>query len=242
MEIISFSEVLIALLTLTLLEVVLGLDNLIFILILSERVVKKHRQLVRRLGLILAMVMRLALLASVFWLVKLTEPLFEIYDHPFSVRDLFFLLGGIFLLAKGTWEIHHEVETDGETPGGARQVFSSFTLIITQIVLLDMVFSIDSILTAVGLTTHYWIMATAIIIAITVMLILSEPLNKFIQKNPTIKMLALSFLLLVGVVLVADGLSFHIPRGFIYFSLFFSIMVESLNILAKRARRMRSKV
>lgn len=221
-----FFDTTIALLTLTLLEIVLGIDNLVFIAILITQLPKKKRAVAKSLGLFLALIIRLLFLASIVIITKLSKPLFYLDGFGVSVRDLFFLSGGIFLLLKGTLEIHNEFAAASQPKP---KKYSSSLSIIIQIALLDIVFSFDSILTAVGLTDHFWIMATAIFIAILLMLIASGPLSGFIARHPTIKMLALSFLLLIGVVLIADGMHYHIPRAYIYFAICFSILVESLN-------------
>jgi len=224
-----------SLLTLTALEIVLGIDNLVFISIITSNVAQHQQKYARRIGLLGALVMRLGFLAGVFWLVTLSKPLFSIFSYSFSVRDLILIIGGLFLLVKGTTEIHSVIEGDEEIKEKPKK--KSMSLAITQIMIFDIVFSLDSIMTAVGLTDHYWIMAVAIFIAIITMLIASEPLHHFIQAHPTIKMLALSFLILIGVVLIADGFQFHIPREYIYFSICFSIFVEFLNNLARKRRK-----
>lgn len=228
-------DILLSFVTLTILEVVLGIDNLVFLAIITQRL-PKHQQLkARRLGLTLAWVMRLLLLASAVWLTKLTFPLFSIADMDFSGRDLFLLFGGLFLLAKSTQEIHSEIEPVDEAVHVSTKA-TGFGWIVTQIALLDIIFSLDSVLTAIGLTDRYWLMASAITIAIIAMIFASEPLSAFVERHPTIKMLALSFLMLIGTVLIADGLEFHIPRGYVYFAMGFSLFVESLNIIARKRR------
>ena len=217
-----------SLLTLTLLEIVLGIDNLVFIAIVTQRVIQQKQKLARRLGLILALAGRLALLGMITWVIKLNTPLFSIFSQVVSGRDIFMLLGGGFLLVKGTWEIHHEVEPDLDIKAANKYI--SFLSCLIQIFIFDLGFSLDSILTAVGLTKQIWIMAIAIVIAIIMMLIANEPLAHFIEKNPTIKMLALSFLLLIGMTLVADGLGYEIPKSYIYFSILFSLFVQGLNM------------
>ncbi len=225
-------EIAISLLALIILEIILGVDNLVFISILSSRLPAAKQKMARRMGLLFALFTRLLLLASAAWLVHLTHPLFTILNYEFSFRDVFLIAGGLFLLAKGTREIHNDV-TQRDNPKKAIK-YAGLWAVVVQIALFDVIFSLDSVLTAVGLTSHFYIMAIAIIIAIIVMIMASENIHYFIQEYPTIKMLALSFLLLIGVVLVADGLSFHIPRGYIYFALFFSLMVEMLNNLIRR--------
>ncbi len=235
MDFTTFFNGAISLLTLSILEIVLGVDNLIFISMVSRRLPAHQQKAARRTGLLLALVTRLALLASVVWVMGLQKPLFTLLTYTFSARDLLCLLGGLFLLYKGTMEIHGELEIHDETKPIGK--FASFTTIVTQIAVFDIVFSIDSILTAIGLTLNFYIMATAIILAIIVMIAASEPTSRFIQKYPAIRMLAWSFLLLIGIALVADGLHFHIPRGYIYFAVCFSIFVEALNSWRQRKRR-----
>lgn len=232
------SDILISLVTLTFLEIVLGVDNLVFISIISSRLPAHQQKLARRVGLLLALISRLLLLASVLWIIGLTKPLFTVFGSPFSGRDIFLILGGLFLLYKSTFEIHTEFE--GENEPKIRKKTAVFGLVVLQIALLDIVFSLDSIFTAVGLTQQFWIMATAIIIAIMTMIFSSEPLSRFVMKHPTIKMLALSFLLLIGTILIADGFGFHVPRGYIYFALSFSVLVETLNLFAARKRKKKS--
>ncbi len=227
-------EIIVSLLTLTLLEAILGIDNIVFISILSSRLPESQQKKARRIGLLLAWVIRLILLGAVVWIIKLTYPLFTVFKITFSWHDLFLLGGGLFLLFKGTREIHTEIESS--THSSVVKKHSNFYFVIIQIGLFDIIFSLDSILTAIGLTQRYWVMATAISIAIILMLLASEPLTRFIQKHPTIKMLALSFLLLIGVVLIADGLHFTIPRGYIYFAVCFSLLVEVLNQLIVRKK------
>ncbi len=239
MELALLVDLFISLFTLIILEIILGIDNLVFISILSSRLPQAQQQFARRVGLMFALVTRLILLACAVWLIKLTQPLFTIFDHSFSFRDLFLLFGGLFLLLKGIWEIRKEIDAAGRTALAIK--YSTFTIVVLQIAFFDVIFSLDSILTAVSLTDQYLIMAIAIIIAIIVMLIASDHIHYFIQKYPTIKMLALAFLLLIGAVLVADGLSIHIPRGYIYFALFFSLMVETLNNVMRHRRQNKLK-
>lgn len=235
MDVSNLTHTIFSLLTLTFLEIVLGVDNLVFIAIASSKLPPHQQKMARRLGLIFALVTRLILLASVVWLVGLKEPLFTVFGKAISIRDLLLIGGGLFLLVKSTQEIHREMEPQ-ETAKLRRFYASVFTVII-QIGILDIIFSIDSVFTAVGLTTEYWIMATAIIIAIFTMIFLSEPLSALVHNHPTIKMLALSFLILIGVVLIADGFGYHVPRGYIYFSISFSVFVEFLNTLVRRKRK-----
>ena len=221
-----------SLITLTLLEVVLGIDNLVFLSIIAARAPADQRRKVQKLGLLGALVTRLLLLVSIAWMASLTKPLFDIFGQTFSWRDLVLLGGGLFLLAKGTTEIHQSVEGGDDAIGGGKSL--SFAVAIAQIAVLDIVFSLDSVITAVGMAQHIEIMAMAIFIAIMVMLFAAGPVGDFVSTHPTVKMLALAFLILVGVSLVADGLHFHIPRGYIYFAIAFSIGVETLNIWAAR--------
>jgi predicted tellurium resistance membrane protein TerC len=228
-------DISLSLITLTILELVLGIDNLVFLAIISQRLPRPLQAKARKIGLTLAWVTRLILLASAVWLVKLKEPLFTIFTFSFSGRDLFLLFGGLFLLAKSTQEIHSELEPAPKTQKtNVKQ--ATFSMVITQIVLLDIIFSLDSVLTAIGLTDRFWLMATAISIAIIGMVFASEPLSRFVENHPTIKMLALSFLILIGTVLIADGFHFHVPRGYIYFAMGFSLFVEVLNLIYKKRR------
>lgn len=233
-------NILLSLISLTILEIVLGIDNLVILSILVNRAPADRQLSTMRIGLTLAWIMRLLLLAVAVWLSKLTHPLFHLFSIGFSIRDLFMFLGGLFLLVKATHEIHQSFEVHSQS--AAHNKPHAMSLILLQIILLDMIFSIDSILTAIGLTQIYWVMATAITIAIIMMLFASKPLHHFIHANPTVKMLALSFLLLVGTVLVADGLHFHVQRGYLYFAICFSLFVEFLNIrLAKRKKNRSAK-
>lgn len=225
------------LLALTLLEIVLGIDNLVFIAIVSHRLPVRKQLSARRLGIALALLGRFALLAGIGWVIQLNKPLFDVMEYSFSGRAIFMILGGIFLLTKGTWEIHHEVEVEDNVTESKRPL--GFFSCIVQIVLFDAIFSLDSILTAVGLTKHIWMMMVAITIAAILMLLANEPLSKFIRQHPTIKMLALSFLLLIGAVLLADGFGYEIPKGYIYFSICFSLVFEALNILRRRNKKIK---
>ena len=225
----------ISLVTLTALEIVLGIDNLIFVAIVANRAPEGQRVRARRLGLGLALGMRLALLASLSWLVGLTEPVAAVWGHAFSWRDLILIAGGLFLLYKGTSEIHHRVEGEEEAEGGGAPM--SFGSVIAQIILLDIVFSLDSVITAVGMVDELWIMSTAVIVAAVMMLVASGPLSGFVNRHPTVKMLALAFLLMIALVLLADGFGLHIPKGYVYVAMGFSVAVESLNLLAGRRRR-----
>jgi predicted tellurium resistance membrane protein TerC len=227
------SENLIALLTLAGLEIVLGIDNIVFISILCGKLPPEQQAAARRIGLLLAMGMRIALLLAISWVMSLTRPLFALFGHGFTGRDLILLLGGLFLVAKATWEIHDKLE--GEEHGGPAVRASSFTAVLTQIVLLDIVFSLDSVITAVGMAREIAIMIAAVMIAVGVMLVFAGTISRFIERHPTFKMLALSFLLLIGVVLVADGFGQHVSKGYIYFAMAFSLFVEVLNIRIRKA-------
>lgn len=221
-----------SLLTLTALEIVLGVDNIVFISVVTTRLPKHKQKSARQFGLMLACITRLLLLATITWITKLTHVLFTIQGHSFSWRDLVLIAGGLFLLAKGTSEIHMSVVSP-DNPVSSKPS-ARFGWVLIQIMVLDIIFSLDSVITAVGMAQEYIVMATAIVIAVLLMLVASEPLSRFIQKYPTLKMLALSFLLLVGLALIADGFAFHIPREYLYFAIAFSIFVEILNIIAGR--------
>jgi predicted tellurium resistance membrane protein TerC len=233
-ELLTNPETWVALATLTLLEIVLGIDNVIFISILVQRLPAEVRDRARLIGLGLAMGMRILLLLTISWIIGLTQPLFEIVDRPISVRDLILIGGGIFLLWKATTEIHESLE--GEEAHAPTASSATLGGVLVQIVLLDIVFSLDSVLTAVGMVDEVPIMIAAVIIAVGVMLFASGPLAKFVHAHPTVKMLALSFLLLIGVTLIADGLGFHIPKEYIYAAMAFSVFVEALNLRARRRR------
>ena len=228
----------IALLTLVVLEVVLGIDNLIFISILTNKLPVAQRARARRLGISAALIMRLVLLATISIIVQLTTPVFSAFGHAFSWRDLILIAGGLFLVWKATKEIHHTVdpaEHEEATLGGTLQI--SLAGAIFQILLLDLVFSIDSIITAVGMTDEIAIMYIAVIVTVGVMLVAATPLANFIAKNPTIVMLALGFLLMIGMTLIADGMGYHVPKGYIYAAMGFSALVEGLNMLARRKKK-----
>ncbi|MFM9959067.1 MAG: TerC family protein [Phycisphaerales bacterium] len=224
----------IALATLTALEIVLGVDNVIFISILAGKLPKEQQPKARRLGLGLAMFMRIGLLFSISWLVKLTKPLFSVGSHEISGRDLILLIGGLFLIAKSTHEIHQKMEGD-EGHAGAK-VAPTFTSVIIQIMLLDIVFSIDSVITAVGMVDKLWVMVTAVVISVGVMMVFAGAISSFVERHPTVKMLALSFLLLIGFTLIAEGLHQHIPKGYVYFAMAFSVFVEMLNLKLRKSK------
>jgi predicted tellurium resistance membrane protein TerC len=230
-------EIWASLLTLTALEVVLGIDNVIFISIIAQKLPVEDREKARKIGLMGALFMRVALLFSITWIIGLTEPLFTLFGTVYSWRDFVLVGGGLFLLFKGTTEIHNTVEGDEEDEGDG--VKYTLFKVVMQIMILDVVFSLDSVITAIGMSDQLVVMVTAVTIAIGVMMWAAEPLARFIEEHPTIKMLALSFLLLVGIVLVADGLHNHVPRGYLYFAISFSIAVEFLNQLVSRRKRAR---
>jgi predicted tellurium resistance membrane protein TerC len=241
MEALFTTDNLIALATLTALEVVLGVDNVIFISILAGKLPADQQARARRVGLMAAMVMRILLLFSLAWIASLTKPLLHILEMPVSGRDLIMLAGGLFLIVKATREIHESLEEASDTEDAPRRV-GSFRSAIIQIVLLDIVFSFDSVITAVGMANDLWVMATAVIIAVIIMLIASGPIVRFIHAHPSVKMLALAFVMLIGVALVAEGMRFHIPKGYLYAAMAFSVMVEALNItLAQRRARARAR-
>ncbi|MEA2007750.1 MAG: TerC family protein [Chloroflexota bacterium] len=228
MELLTDPNAWIALLTLTLLEIVLGIDNIVFISILAERLPEKDQDKGRQVGLLLAMGTRVLLLFSITWLANLTTPIFHIAEHGVAGRDIILMVGGMFLLWKSTSEIHDKLE--GEEEVSTKETKTSFGAVIFQIALLDIVFSLDSVITAVGMAEDLVIMVAAVVIAVGIMLYASGPISDFVNDRPTIKILALSFLLLIGVSLFADGLHFHIPKGYIYFAMAFSMFVEIINL------------
>ena len=241
MDWLTSPDIWISLLTLTVLEIVLGIDNLVFISILSGKLPAHQQAKARRLGLAMALITRILLLAALAWVVKLDKPFWEpsVFGRQLAVsgRDIIMLLGGLFLLAKSTFEIHERLEgVDGKA---SQKIAPTFSGIIVQIILLDIVFSLDSVITAVGMVRQIWVMITAVIIAVIIMLIFVNTISEFVDRHPTIKMLALSFLILIGVVLIAEGFHQHIPRGYIYFAMAFSVGVEILNL---RARKVSEKV
>jgi predicted tellurium resistance membrane protein TerC len=221
-----------ALLTLTVLEIVLGIDNVVFISILAAKLPHGQQKRARTVGLALAMLMRIALLFSVSWIIRLTAPLFTVLGQEISGRDLILILGGLFLLGKSTHEIHAKLE--GEEGHASASVKASFTSVIIQILLLDAVFSLDSVITAVGMADNLAIMIVAVVVAVIFMMVFAGPISQFVERHPTVKMLALSFLLLIGVTLIAEGLDRHIPKGYIYFAMAFSVFVEMLNLKLRR--------
>lgn len=217
-----------ALITLTALEIVLGIDNIIFISILSGKLPEHQRPKAQRLGLSLAMITRILLLFSLAWIMKLTAPFFYLFGHGVSGRDLILIVGGLFLLAKSTMEIHDKLEGEEHYAGGKAAV--SFYGVLIQIMFLDIVFSLDSVITAVGMARDLGVMVTAVVISVGIMLFFAGAVSRFVERHPTVKVLALSFLLMIGVALVADGMAFHIPKGYIYFAMAFSVFVEMINI------------
>ncbi|HEV2669807.1 MAG TPA: TerC family protein [Gemmatimonadales bacterium] len=221
-------EAWVGLLTLTVLEIVLGIDNIIFISILAGKLPKEQQGRARRIGLVGAMVTRIALLAALAWIIRLTTPLFQVLGRAISGRDLILIAGGLFLLAKSTREIHEGLE--GEEDRSGKKVRASLAGVVGQIMLLDIIFSLDSVITAVGMARHLPVMIAAVVLAVAVMMVAAAPISDFVHRHPTIKMLALSFLLLIGVSLIADGLGQHIAKGYIYFAMGFSVFVEMLNI------------
>ena len=232
MEWITSPEAWIALLTLTVLEIVLGIDNVVFISILAGKLPPDQQAKARRLGLGLAMIMRIALLFSITLIIKLTAPLFTVLGEEISGRDLVLIVGGLFLLAKSTHEIHERLE--GEEGEASVRVRPSLNSVLVQIMLLDIVFSLDSVITAVGMADDLGVMVAAVVIAVVFMMVFAGPVSNFVDRHPTVKMLALSFLLLIGVALIADGLNQHIPKGYIYFAMAFSVGVEMLNLRMKK--------
>jgi predicted tellurium resistance membrane protein TerC len=232
MEWLTSPESWIALLTLTVLEIVLGIDNVIFISILAGKLPPDRQGKARKLGLFLAMFIRIGLLASLAWIVTLTRPLFKVFGQGVSGRDLILLVGGLFLIAKATHEIHERLE--GEEGEASARAAASFAGVIVQILLLDIVFSLDSVITAVGMANHLPIMIAAVVIAVGVMMVSSGAIGAFVERHPTIKMLALSFLLLIGMSLIGEGFGQHIPKGYIYFAMGFSVFVEMLNLRMRK--------
>ena len=225
-------QIWIALATLTFLEIVLGVDNIIFISILSGKLPQDQQASARRIGLLGAMGTRILLLFSLAWIIRLTAPWFTVLGQEISGRDLILILGGLFLLGKATYEIHDKLE--GEEGHASKKVAASFASVIVQIMLLDIVFSLDSVITAVGMVDQLWVMVTAVIVAVAIMMLSAEPISDFVHRHPTVKMLALSFLLLIGVSLMAEGFDHHIPKGYIYFAMGFSVFVEMINLRLRR--------
>jgi predicted tellurium resistance membrane protein TerC len=231
-ELLTDPQAWIAFLTLTALELVLGIDNIIFISILVDRLPAARREFTRRIGLALAMLMRLALLFTLAWMVGMTAPLFSVLGEAISGRDLILIAGGLFLIWKATGEIHGLVQGEEETK--ERKVAATFAGILTQIAIIDLVFSLDSIITAVGMVDDLRVMVAAVVASVALMMVAAGPIGRFVSRHPTVKTLALSFLIMVGMALVADGLDFHVPKGYIYFAMAFSIGVEMLNLRMRR--------
>lgn len=230
----SSSEMWIAFATLTLLEIVLGIDNIIFISILSGKLPAEQQARARTTGLLLAMGTRLLLLLSLAWIIRLTAPLFTVFGQEISGRDLILIVGGLFLLYKATREIHEKLE--GEDHEGVTKAPPNFSAVIGQILLVDIVFSLDSVITAVGMVDNIWVMVTSVVVTVAIMLFAAGPISSFVNQHPTVKMLALSFLLLIGMTLVAEGVGFHVPKGYIYFSMGFAVLVELLNIRTRKGK------
>ena len=239
MEWIFIPEAWIALVTLTSLEIVLGIDNIVFLSILTGRLPQSKQKSARKLGLAFAMLTRLALLFSLAWIVRLTNPLFTLAGNEISARDVILIAGGLFLIAKSTFEIHGKIEGEAG-PEYSGRVGVSYWGVIIQIAIIDIIFSLDSVITAVGMAQHVGVMATAIVIAVLIMMVFAEAVSRFIEQHPTIKILALSFLLLIGTALVADGLDLHIPKGYIYFAMAYALAVEVLNIRYRRSRTIKA--
>ncbi len=238
----EFIDIAASLIVLIILEIVLGIDNLVILSILTEKLPVQQRKKARRWGLTFSWVARLFLLSLAMKLIKLTQPLITIHTLDFSARDFFLIAGGVFLIWKATEEIHQDVVADSAETAETKVTYkATFKMVILQVAVLDIIFSLDSVLTAVGLTTRFWIMAFAITCAILIMIFASEMVSAFIKKYPTIKMLALSYLILIGMVLVADGFSFHFPRGYVYFAMGFSLAVEALNLI-KHSRAKGKKI
>ena len=237
MHLLSDPDAWISLLTLTVLEIVLGIDNLVFLAILAGRLPPAQQPLARRLGLGFALLTRLMLLFMLAWIITLTQPVFEVFGHGVSWRDIILLTGGLFLIGKATHEIHTSLEGEEHADASAAgKATASFMAVVIQIGIIDIVFSLDSVITAVGMAQHLSIMVAAVVISMIVMLIAAGPLSAFVSAHPTVKMLALSFLLLIGTTLVAEGVGFHFPKAYIYAAMAFSVLVEALNLLARRNR------
>ena len=230
------TDALIALVTLSAMEIVLGIDNVVFIAILTAKLPAARQESARRIGLVLALVIRIGLLFAIAWVMGLTRPLFDVANHPFSGRDLILLGGGLFLIFKATWEVYDKLEAEHE-PDRDGKGRATFTAVLVQILLLDIVFSLDSVITAVGMAQQITIMVVAMVIAMVVMLVSASAVSGFVERHPSVKILALSFLLLIGVMLVAEGMGQHVPKGYIYFAMAFSLGVELLNLRYRRSRR-----
>ena len=232
MDLLLVPEIWIAFLTLTALEVILGIDNIILITILADKLPKEKQSQARRLGLLAALVTRLMLLSLAFWIVHLEKPLFMLWGYEVSWRDVMLVLGGLFLIAKGTTEIHHKIE--GEEHHSDTRKYAAFGAVIAQIAIMDVVFSFDSVITAIGITDHLLVIVASILISILVMVLCIEKIGDFIARNPTVKVLALSYMLLIGMALIGEGLDMHIPKGYLYFAMAFSFFVELLNMAIRK--------
>jgi predicted tellurium resistance membrane protein TerC len=231
MDFLTNPDIWVGFLTLLALEIVLGIDNVVFISILASKLPAAQQPRARQIGLGLALITRLLLLFTISWIIGLTEPLFELFDHEFSGRDLILILGGLFLLAKATYEIHDKLE--GESGHASKKVAGAFAAVVIQIMLMDIVFSLDSVITAVGMVDELAVMVAAVVVAVGVMLVSAGPISRFVDAHPTVKVLALSFLLLIGLSLMLEGFEYHIPKGYIYFAMGFSLFVELLNLRAR---------
>jgi len=240
-ELLTDPQAWIAFATLTALELVLGIDNIIFISILVDRLPPERREFTRRIGLFLAMFLRIALLFTLAWMVGMTAPLFTVWREELSGRDLILIAGGLFLIWKATGEIHGLAEGEGEAHDAGKAVASTFAGVLVQIAIIDLVFSLDSIITAVGMVDDIEVMVAAVIASVLMMMMAAGPIGRFVSRHPTVKMLALSFLIMVGMALVADGLDFHVPKGYIYFAMAFSVAVEMLNLRMRKRMRMRRR-
>lgn len=230
----------VSLLTLSVLEIVLGIDNVIFLTIVAGRLPAAQRPRARQVGLAMALIFRVILLGSLSWIISLTQPMMTFGDHGVSWRDLVLVGGGLFLLYKATSEIHRMLEGEGDENAGTKKAALGFLAAVAQIAVLDLVFSLDSVITAIGMASHLPVMIAAVVVAIGVMLLAADRVGRFVEAHPTVKMLALAFLLVVGMALVADGLHFHVPRGYVYFAIAFSAAVEGLNLWAAAARKRRT--
>jgi predicted tellurium resistance membrane protein TerC len=234
MELLLDPQAWVAFITLTALELVLGIDNIVFISILVDRLPPARREVARRIGLGLAMFMRIGLLLTIAWIIGLTAPLFAVFGNEISGRDLILLAGGLFLIWKATGEIHEMYEDHGKAEGAGAAVRATFSAVIGQVIVVDLVFSLDSIITAVGMVDDVRVMIAAVIASVALMMVAAGPIGRFVSQHPTIKMLALAFLIMIGMALIADGLEYHVPKGYIYFAMAFSVAVEMLNLRLRR--------
>lgn len=224
--------------TLTALEIVLGIDNLILISILADKLPQEKQKLARKLGLLVALISRLLLIALAFWIVHLQDPIFTLFEYEVSWRDILLLLGGLFLLSKGTLEIHEKIEGEGHEEKAAKKATSTMATVIMQIAVMDVIFSFDSVMTAIGMTDHLPVMIAAILISIAIMVMTVDHIASFINRHPTVKVLALSYMLLIGLMLIAEGFHMHIPKGYLYFAMAFSFMVEMINLTIRNNKRL----